>query len=240
MLTTTTTEQSTLEIVQKYINTDLCIKNAKSMTYGALMEFFRDKDVIQAIKACLQRIHHLAVERHGRDHELYDSQEQIIINVRIFNAAYLIAYHPLEVFQQSMGGEDEKALQHLAQKLLFKFESICATILLHKEEGFAKVPHNLTKDFEPVLLEYIKCFKAWNEAKTAKNIPHIKQALLKLYVVLLKNPNHTELKSMVTAQIERLRSTLQQLAGGPEALERFDEECKAMMMVMVAHDDGLP
>ena len=126
MLTTTTTEQTTvdnvqftLEIVQKYINTDLCIKNAKSMTYGALMEFFQDKDVIQAIKACLQRIHHLAVQRHGRDHELYDSQAQIIVHVRIFITAALLAYHTLEVVPQTLGAAYEESLQRLALKLRF-------------------------------------------------------------------------------------------------------------------------
>ena len=81
------------------------------------MVLLREKSVIAVTRACLQRIHLLATFLHGSPSRTMDPE---CVNVRVFLAAFMIAYRPTHVFE-SMGAL-EQALLESAIPLLETFE----------------------------------------------------------------------------------------------------------------------
>ena len=182
----------------------------------------KDKQVIAATKSCLQRIHSLATFRHGSPSK---SLVPGNVNVRVFLAAFMIAFRPTHVFE-SMGAL-EQALFESAVPLLSSFERICTALRSSDHTCFQEVPSDLTKDFPTMLYEYLKRFKAWKVPDEAKLTCRIKHALVALYQAEVHlppdEPADSKLKVEFRTQIERLRGKLQQI-GGAEALAQFDEQ----------------
>eukprot|EP00291_Cryptomonas_curvata_P026192 CAMPEP_0172174800 /NCGR_PEP_ID=MMETSP1050-20130122/13871_1 /TAXON_ID=233186 /ORGANISM="Cryptomonas curvata, Strain CCAP979/52" /LENGTH=643 /DNA_ID=CAMNT_0012846827 /DNA_START=422 /DNA_END=2354 /DNA_ORIENTATION=- len=150
------------------------------------------------------------------------------VNVRVFLAAFMIAYRPTHVFE-SMGAL-EQSLFESAMPLLTTFERIIQCIRSSAKRSFQEVPPDLTEGFPTMLFEYLKRFKAWKVPDEAKLTCRIKHALIALYQaeehLPPDEPEDSKLKVEFRTQIERLRSKLQQIAG-VDALNQFDEQRKA-------------
>ena len=115
----------------------------------------------------------------------------------------------------------------LAGLMIAAFERICHQIAA--DASFAHVPHELTKDFPKLPLNFLRAFKAWKVPDEAKLTKCIKHALVALYRGLQHlsphEPEDSKLKMKCNSSISRLRSTakLQQMAG-MDALKAFDKE----------------
>jgi hypothetical protein len=211
---------TTYRIIEYLFSIGLTIEHVKSINFELLVVFLREKSIISATKACLQRIHQLCIIRHGSQ-----NSENINVNVRVFLASFMIAYHPTSVFEDI--GTLEKALIEATIPLLTTFQNICKIIRISAKHSFQDVPYELTKDFLTMLFEYFKRFKAWKVPDEAKLTCRLKHALIALYQAkehLPPNePEDSKLKIELRVQIERLRNKLQQIAG-VDALLKFDEQ----------------
>jgi hypothetical protein len=200
----------------------LTLRSLTLSSFEALVVFLKEKSTIQVTKACLQRIHLLTTFRHGSPSKSLAPEN---VNVRVFLAAFMIAFRPTHVFE-SMGAL-EQALFESAVPLLSSFERICCTIRSSEHGCFQEVPSALTKDFPTMFFEYLKRFKAWKVPDEAKLTCRIKHALVALYQaeehLPPDEPVDSELKVELRTQIDRLRGKLQQIAGA-DALAQFDEQ----------------
>lgn len=207
---------TTRRIVELFCTGGPSIQRVKSISFEALVVFLREKNIIAVSKACLQRIHCLCIRRHGTPCRSLTPE---IVNVRVFLAAFMIAYRPTHVFESM--GELEQSLLESAGPLIEALEGICGSL---RGQGFASVPSTLTVGFTPMLFEFLKRFKAWKIPDEAKLITRIKHALLALYQAeALLGEDSANLRVEFTTQIERLRSKLAQIAG-PDALAQFDAQ----------------
>jgi hypothetical protein len=77
--------------------------------------------------------------------------------VRVFLAAYMIAYRPNHVFEQM--GVLERQLYDSAVVLLERFDRICAEV--KREGSFQRVDPALSSDFATLLFKYLVAFKKW-------------------------------------------------------------------------------
>jgi hypothetical protein len=145
------------------------------------------------------------------------------VNVRVFLAAYMIAFRPTHVFE-SMGAL-EKTLFDAALQLLTRFQDIVQRIA--STGSFQCVAFDLTCDFPLMIFEYLKHFKAWKVPDEVKLTCRIKHALIALYNAEQQlphdEPDDSKLKIEFRTQIERLRGKLAQIAGAQE-LARFDAD----------------
>ena len=185
-----------------------------------LVIFLREKDVIGVSKRCLQRIHYLCTFRHGSPRSHLSPER---VNVRVFLAAYMIAYFPAKVFESM--GPLEKTLLKVSQPLIDSIEKIMREI---SEYGlFKDVPSAMTEKFTALLFDYLCHFKAWKVPDEKKLVLRIQHALLALYQARAhlprEEPADSKLNIEFETQITRLRSKLVQIAGRP-ALEKFDRD----------------
>jgi hypothetical protein len=189
-------------------------------SFENLVVFLREKNTIRVTKNCLQRIHICCTLRHGSPHQALVTDH---VNVRVFLAAFMIAYRPTHVFE-SMGAL-EQPLFESAGPLITNFMQIAEC--LASNESFSDVPVNLTIAFPTMLFEYLRNFKAWKIPDETKLTCRIKHALVALYQAQenlpVDEPSDSKLSVELRTQIERLRRKLSQIAGTQE-LEKFDEE----------------
>ena len=216
-------KNTTQKLVQRaYVQMHINIDHVKSISFQSLVEFLRQRPVIAAMKAALQRIHYLATFRHGSPSRSLAPEN---INVRVFLAAFMIAYRPTHVFENM--GPLERDLFEAGVPLLSMFETICKTLLHAQHKHFQNVPANQTKDFPTTLFEYLRRFKAWKVPDEAKLIARISNALVALYEAHLHlppdEPQDSDLNVEFRASIDRLRGKLEQI-GGPEAIQKFDTD----------------
>lgn len=194
--------------------------HVKSISFESLVVMLREKPVIQAAKAALQRIHLLATFRHGSPSRSLAPEN---VNVRVFMAAFMIAIRPTHVFESM--GTLEQSLFESAMPLLSQFQTICSTLKSAPFPHFQCVPSDQTKDFPTALFEYLKRFKAWKVPDEAKLTCRIKHALVALYQARdhlpPDEPEDSKLKVEFRTQIERLREKLRQIAG-VEAVNELD------------------
>ena len=191
------------------------------MPFDEVVRYLREQNVIAATKACLQRIHLLTIFRHGSPALTALVPEHV--NVRVFLAGFMIAYHPTRVFETM--GALEQALLDSTDPLIEAFERICHQIAM--DPSFAHVPHELTKDFPTLLLNFLRAFKAWKVPDEAKLVKRIKHALVALHRGLEHlppdEPEESKLKMEYNISITRFRAKLKQL-GGTDARKVFEEE----------------
>ena len=182
--------------------------------------FLREKDMIVSCKACLQRVHSLSVFRHGSPTAALSPEN---VNVRVFLAAYMIAFFPQRVFDNM--GPLENALFEVAGPLIALFERICRIIHSSPERSFRAVPADVSREFPAMLFSYLTRFKAWKVPDEAKLTCRIRHALTALYDAERHlppdEPEDSQLKVEFRTQIKRLRDKLSQIAGRA-ALEEFD------------------
>ena len=208
---------TTRRIVAAFASKGPTAEHVMAISFESLVVFLREKLTLRLTRECLQRIHMLAICRHGP----LTTQNGLLpenVSVRVFLAGFMIVYRPTHVFE-SMGAL-EKALFDAAVPLFRAFGSVCASIRTSGD-----VPHELTQDFQRLLFEYLKRFKAWKVPDEAKLTARIKHALIALYQaeaqLPLDEPEDSPLRGEFRTQIERLRSKLLQISG-EEAVRVFD------------------
>ena len=214
--------RTTAKIVHRALHKiDMTIDHVKNISFEALVVFLREKPVISATKAALQRMHMLSTFRHGSPSKSIAPEN---VNVRVFLAAYMIAYRPTNVFESM--GTLEQALFESAVPMLSMFERMCDTLLAAPFKHFQYVPADQTKDFPTALFEFLRRFKAWKVPDEIKLTCRIKHALVALYDaeghLPPDEPEDSKLKVEFRTQIARLREKLKQIAG-QEAVDKLDE-----------------
>lgn len=191
--------------------------------------------MISAAKACLQRVQFLSNVLHGLPEGMLSHDN---VNVRVFLAAFLITYRSNHVFE--MMGELEITLKNSAMVMLRSFEEILVKIqekcrtTTTSSSMIAVSPrlpgddnrHIISKDFVPMLLQYLTDFERWKVPDKAKLMRRIVRALVALYEaegqLPVDEPENSRVKIQFRYQIQRLRSKLLQI-GGQEKLDEFDQ-----------------
>ena len=145
------------------------------------------------------------------------------VNIRVFLAAYMVAYFPSHVFETM--GPLEQALFDAATPMIVAFEAIMGE-LTTCGSSFRDVPYALTKDFPTLLFEFLRHFRAWKVPDEVKLVARIKHALVALYEAQSHLPADEDPESKLNVefrtQIWRLRMKLSQIAGETE-LRKFDD-----------------
>ncbi len=197
-------------------------EHMRSISFDDLVLLLREKPVVAAMKAALQRIHSLATHRHGSPSKSLSPEN---VDVRVFLAAYMIAYRSTHVFESM--GMLEQALLESAVPMINQFHAICDALVATPGRCFQAVPSALTEEFPTALFEYLKRFKAWKVPDEAKLTCRIKHALIALYQaeghLPPDEPEDSKLKVEFRTQIDRLRGKLLQIAG-QAALDKLDAD----------------
>ena len=148
------------------------------------------------------------------------------VNVRVYLAAYLIVLRPTHVFESM--GTLERALLDAATPLVGRVERL-AVVLRGSAAGGAREAEvdGLLADFQPMLFNYLRRFRAWKVPDEARLSTRIRHALIALYQAQAHLPADEAVNSQLSVelrtQIERLRGKLVQIAG-QAALDSFDAE----------------
>jgi uncharacterized protein YjiS (DUF1127 family) len=149
--------RTTAKILHRAIHTiGISRERLRAMSFEALVIALRERPLISAAKAALQRMHLLATFRHGSPSKSLTPEN---VNVRVFLAAYMIADRPTHVFETM--GALEQALFESAAPVLNEFHAMCDALMRAPFKHFQMVPSALTKDFPTTLFEYLRRFKAW-------------------------------------------------------------------------------
>ena len=198
----------------------LFLKNS----FAALSTHLRKREVIDCTRRCLQRIHMTC-------HLLYPNcvpRESLppSVNVRVFLAAYMVAFRPDSVFE-NQNGTLEKNLFQSAVPVLECFQTLCEQFD-QSSEGLRSLNQELVSSFVPKLCTYFENFKAWKVPDEEKLCKRIFNALIALYGAYRHLPDQAEepnsrLAEDFRKQIQRLRDKLVQIKG-LEALNEFDRK----------------
>jgi hypothetical protein len=183
-------------------------------SFEALFVHLRNPLVVKTTKRSLHRIHVLTYHRHGPAHGQTAFRS---VNTRVFLASFMIAFRPSHVFA-SMGALED-ALHAAALSLVGSFERISGALQQHA--SFAATPREVTAEFQGLLFDYLRCFKAWKVPDQARLTGRIERALAALYEAQAVVPPGDRIRSELQAQIDRLRGKLEQIAGA-DALDAFD------------------
>lgn len=241
---------TTVRLVRQHMNMGVTTAYATSVYFEDLVAFIRDDTTKSVAKTATQRIFMLTTSRHGlplnpalgnpdADHDgdqdgAQDDAQAValntaggacVANVRIFLAAYMIAFHPTRVFEEM--DVLEQTVADSAINLIVSFETICHRILFSETGSFAEVPHDLTADFPTLFVNYFHDFNVWKVPDAARLATRIRRALLALYQAVQTlpsdEPEDSPLRIEFTTQIARLRTKMLQICG-EGALADLDAE----------------
>ena len=151
----------------------------KTISFDQLVAFTKNKRMVAALKAGLQRIHMKVTFLHGSPPE---SRGVACVNVRVFLAAYLIALWPTDVFSEM--GVLETQLLEGARAVLARFQTICDAILLSDNDALCfgqKMEHETSKAFSAELFAYFRLFKEWKVPDEKRLCVRVHNALWELY-----------------------------------------------------------
>ena len=93
------------------------------------------------------------------------------VNVRVFLASFLVAYHPINTVESINKLETELMTASVA--MLQVFDELCLAIISSERGADLKEPIKKALNFPAVLHAYLKAFQAWkvpDEAKSAARI----------------------------------------------------------------------
>jgi T-complex protein 11 len=194
---------------------------AKAITFADLSTQLREPALIKVMKLLLHRVCVLTAEG-VRNHP--GAEETKNVNVRVFIASFMMAYHASNVFESI--NKLETDLQAASVAMLNVFDELCLSITSSKRGTDIKDAIKKALSFPGVLHTYLKAFQAWklpDEAKIADRIRHALTALYQAEDHLVEGDTDTpQLRREFRVQQERLRSKLVQIAG-EKALKTFDE-----------------
>jgi hypothetical protein len=193
-------------------------------SFVELTAYLRRPEVIATAKHLLERVHRLAVVRHGSPPAAADGAPYPdSVNVRVFLAAHMIAFRPTHVFESM--GQTEQSLYDAAVPLVTSLERIAVVVV--ESGSFRGVPHALTAGFVGGLFAYFRSFNDWRGPDIIKLSTRIKHALIALHQAQAQlpadEPADSRLNVELRTQIARLRSKLEQIAGS-DALVQFDDQ----------------
>jgi len=210
------------QLVRRYLAVGVTSASARRMSFDELNNQLRKRSVIQAGKACLMRIHQLAVLHSRAQPNVRAVGEPRVnvravgapsVNVRVVMAAYTIAYRPTHVFQTM--GALEMALYNSARALIEAFEGICEHIVNSEHHSFAEVPAGLKERFPTLLLEYIGHFNAYRQLTPHEAIRRVEYALARLSGA---HPPNQQIADEMAEVSRRLRARLVELGGSAGAV----------------------
>ncbi|KAJ1465578.1 T-complex protein 11-domain-containing protein [Baffinella frigidus] len=193
---------------------------AKGMVFADLSLKLRDTGLIKFMKVILHRVCVLTAEgvRSAPGAEVTKT-----VNVRVFLAAYMIAYHQTNVFESI--NDRERELHTASVKMLEVFDTVTRAIAVSKPGRDTRQAVQTALTFPGVLHTYLKAFQAWKLPDEAKLTDRIKHALTALYQaedhLVEGDPDTPKLREEFRAQQERLRAKLLQIAG-EDAVKALD------------------
>ena len=207
-------------------------------SFDALNLLLRTEPIIQMTKNLLLRIHSLCRSLHA-DTSSYS--EFNIISTRMFLVMFMTSYFPEKSFESIDANHDNdniltpaRFLFEAGLRLSELFERMLRC-LVEPGGSISRVPSELTRNFIPTLLDYIRCLNAWKVSDGLKLQKRIVDALISLegsLAILLREDPITTNAVMIgefNETIEQLRVRLKN-AGGEKALDEYDEgrkECRA-------------
>jgi hypothetical protein len=191
-------------------------------SFEALVVILREPPRIQVVKRFIQRIHFLVDFLH-RPQEEADAP---LVNARIFNAGYMIAYKKDHVFEEM--NELSVTLFESASVLMELVERIAK--LLVEKGSFSKIPKAATSTVTAVMFKYFRDFKRWKIPDEAKLTGRIWNALMALEQSQMQLPEDEPADSRINVefrtQIARLRSKMEHIAGRAK-LQEYDAARRA-------------
>jgi hypothetical protein len=211
---------------------------AKTLPYADLSTRLRDTSLIHVMKLILHRVCVLTAEGVRSFPGAEDTKN---VNVRVFVASFMIAYHPNDVFESI--NELETDLHLAAVAMLEVFDTLCIAIIASKRGTDLTEPIKKALNFPGVLHTYLKAFQAWklpDEAKLTARITHALTALYEADDHLVEGDTETpKLRAEFGAQQERLRNKLVQIAG-EKALKKLDDlrESQGLTRARIAVNNG--
>lgn len=169
------------------------------------------------VKRFLQRIHNLVNLVHRPQLE----SDAPLLNARVFNAGFMIAYRQSHVFEEM--NELSTTLFDSALVLMEFVERIAKLVL--EKGSFGKIPKDATVTFTAVMFKYLRNFKLWKIPDEAKLTGRIWNALMALEQAQMQLPEVEPADSNISVefrtQIVRLRGKMEQIAGRAK-LQEYD------------------
>ena len=212
---------STRRLMKRFTQVGPTHAYVKGIDFERLVTFLKERAVVHITQRCVLRLYYLSSSRHGLPSKLKD------FNTKTFLGVFMIGYFPRRVFI-SMGPLEED-LFGCTRQLLACFESMWR--FLRNGTPFAQVPHAVTKDFLPLLSEYLEQLESWQKRDHQNLVDKVKKVLLDLY----KAQGHLAhgqlceedpVRMKVCQDIEHMRGKLLNLVGA-HGVKAFDEERRA-------------
>ena len=214
-------------------------KRAKDMIFADLSRELREVPRIRTMKLILHRV--VVLTSHGV-RVCPGSEATKFVNVRVFLAAYMIAFHPGKVFEAINALETE--LIHRSRKMLVVFDRLCAALMSVKNQTDMCNGVAASIEFPGVLHYYLKAFQAWkipDEAKLAARITHAIIALLQAENHLVNEDSTCQsMRKNFSSSRNRLCAKLVQV-GGQKALATLNAKIAAsdQHLTLVSEDPGV-
>jgi hypothetical protein len=187
---------------------------AKALPFVDLLSSLRDTTKVNVMKCIVQRIYSLT---------RFDMQENKIVNIRVFLAAFMIAYHPAQVFERTTNLE--VALCEAAVNMLKVFDVMCTDIANSTRGSCLRETCEKARTFPSVLHDYLDAFQAWklpDEVKLTERIQHALDALAEAQGHLIESDADTpRFRIEFATQQTRLRLKLLKIVG-VKAFESLD------------------
>lgn len=230
----------TYKLAVDSVNFGMTCEVAQTITFDDLSMRLRGVPLIKTMKLILYRVCVLTAEG---VRTCPGSGETNTINVRVFLASFMIAYHPRSVFERVRQLETE--LIDASIKMLAVFDAICLAIIDTHGDSFNKKPDDEALTFPGVLHAYLKAFEAWKLLDEAKLTDRIKHALNALYHAedhLIEGDQDTaRLRTEFRSRQARLREKLVKIAGqvaldSLDALRVLQGDARARSWAKTEHD----
>ena len=210
----------TKTMMQDFFDNELTCENLKNVPFDDMTALFNDKTKTGIMENVVLRVFYLtdnvACKKFSRDFRKSNAN----LNIRVFYAAYMIAYKTNNVFEQV--GDLETKLFGLATEMLSIFEQTC--FALHGE-GLKVFANAYT--FPRAMRDYILVFRKWKISDEQKLSMRVKHALFALYKtekdLTCDGMEQKKRTRDFEIQRDRLRFKLKQICG-VNGLGKFDKE----------------
>ena len=185
---------------------------AKKMPFEKLSPGLRQPHLIKVVELILHRV---CVLTTGGLEVCPTAKELEKINVRVFIASFMIAWHPKRVFESE--GALEKDLTAKAIKMLKIYDQICDDIIKSENWLDLKDAADTAVMFHDSLHAYLEAFQAWkipDEHRLKARITHALNALQEADDELLDYEIGFEsIRSQLRAEKKRLLEKLRKIIG---------------------------
>ena len=143
---------------------------ANGIPYDLLSTKLRDTAVIKVMKLILHRVCVLTAEG---IHMYPQARDTTGVNVRVFNAAFMIA-HPTSTIFESINTLEAELIE-AAREMLLVFDKLCIAIISSKRGSDIQESVEEALSFPRVLHHYMAAFKKWK----VRLLPSLRTNLMK-------------------------------------------------------------